>query len=128
MGLPSVELLMSVVLDGAARGVFSLERAVDLLSGRPARQFGLYPEKGVIAVGADADLALVALDRAFAPSPATLQSKAAGCAVVFEGMRFQGPVETTIVGGGIVYAQREIVSDPQGRFVGGRSLSALETS
>ena len=35
----------------AARGVFSLERAVDAAHGRPARLFGLYPEKGVIAVG-----------------------------------------------------------------------------
>ena len=128
MGLPSVELLVPTVLDAAARGLFSLERAVDLLAGTPARLFGLYPEKGVIAVGADADLALVALDRTFAPSPATLRSKAAGCAVVFEGMTFQGAVETTVVGGGIVYAQREIVSDPRGRFVGGRSLSALESS
>ena len=127
MGLPTVELLVPVVLDAAGRGVLGLERAVELLAGTPARLFGLYPEKGVVAVGADADLALVALDRPVSPSPATLRTKAAGCGVVFEGMGLLGAVETTVVGGAIVYAQNAIVSGPQGRFVGGRSLSALES-
>jgi dihydroorotase (multifunctional complex type) len=128
MGLPTVELLVPVVLDGAARGIYSLERAVELLAAAPARLFGLYPEKGAIAVGADADLALVAVDRIVSPSPSTLRTKAAGCGVVFEGMSLLGAVETTVVGGAIVYAQNAIVSSPQGRFVGGRSLSALESS
>jgi dihydroorotase (multifunctional complex type) len=128
MGLPSVELLVPVVLDGAARGVFDLERAVELLAGTPARLFGLYPDKGVVAVGADADLALVALDREVRPSPSTLRTKAAGCGVVFEGMSLLGAVETTVVGGTVVYAHGAIASSPQGRFVGGRSLSALESS
>lgn len=127
MGLPTVELLVPVVLDAAARGVFGLERAVELLAGTPARIFGLYPDKGVIAAGADADLALVALERPVTPSPGTLRTKAAGCGIVFEGRSFLGAIETTIVGGAIVYAQNAIVSGPQGRFVGGRSLSALES-
>jgi dihydroorotase (multifunctional complex type) len=128
MGLPTVELLVPVVLDGAARGAFSIERAVELVAGAPAHLFGLYPEKGTIAVGSDADLALVALDAEFAPSPSTLHTRAAGCGVVFDGKTFAGRVQTTVVGGRIVYAHGEIVSGPHGRFVGGRALSALESS
>jgi dihydropyrimidinase len=58
-GLPGVETLLPVVYDeGISHGRTHLCRLVQLTSENPARIFGLYPRKGVLAPGADADLVL----------------------------------------------------------------------
>jgi dihydropyrimidinase len=56
-GLPGVEDRIDLVHDGGVvGGRITKERWVDLIATAPARMFGLYPNKGVIAIGADADL------------------------------------------------------------------------
>ena len=58
-GGPGVENRLSLVYNGGVRsGKISLNRFVELVSTAPARMFGLYPKKGTIAVGSDADLVL----------------------------------------------------------------------
>jgi dihydropyrimidinase len=59
-GLPGVETLLPLMYsEGVARERFTLERLVALLSEGPARALGIYPQKGAIAVGSDADLVLI---------------------------------------------------------------------
>jgi dihydroorotase (multifunctional complex type) len=120
-GLPTVELLVPVLLDAAARGVLTLERAVDLITTAPARLFGLYPEKGHIAPGADADLALVDLNETFRPSPATLVTRAAGCGIVFADMALQGRVQMTFVDGQQAFGDGRVTAGSHGRFASGRA-------
>src|ERR1700744_4943740 len=56
-GGPGVEHRMSLIYSGGvASGRFSVNRFVELVSTTPAKLFGLYPRKGTIAVGSDADL------------------------------------------------------------------------
>ena len=55
-GIGSVEHRMDLMYQGVATGQISLERFVELTSTTPARMFGLYGRKGVIAPGADADI------------------------------------------------------------------------
>jgi len=58
-GGPGIEHRMSLIYSGgAASGRFSVNRFVELVSTTPARLFGLYPRKGTIAVGSDADLVM----------------------------------------------------------------------
>ena len=58
-GGPGVENRLSLVYNGGVRsGKISLNRFVELVSTAPARMFGLYPKKGTISVGSDADLVL----------------------------------------------------------------------
>ncbi len=55
-----------IAVDGGkivAKGRLSLERAVALCSENPARRFGLYPKRGIIAVGSDTDFAIVDLNK-----------------------------------------------------------------
>jgi dihydroorotase-like cyclic amidohydrolase len=125
-GLPTVELLVPVVLDAAARGRLPLELAVALITSAPARLFGLYPEKGCVAPGSDADLALVSLTDVFRPEPASLRTRAAGCGIVFGDMSLQARVRTTIVNGRLVYSDGKLLSPPSGRFTPGRAAAALE--
>jgi len=56
-GAPGIETRMSLLYDGGVRsGRISLGRFVELTATNPAKLFGLYPRKGVIAAGSDADV------------------------------------------------------------------------
>src|SRR5213594_3522477 len=55
-GLPSVEDRFTLLFQGVHSGRISLNRFVDLVATAPARMFGLYPRKGTIAPGSDADI------------------------------------------------------------------------
>ena len=55
-GIGSIEHRMDLMYQGVVDGRITLERWVELSSTTPARMFGLYGQKGVIAPGADADI------------------------------------------------------------------------
>ena len=57
-GIGGVEHRMDLIYQGVAMGELSLERWVETCSTTPARMFGMYPQKGVIAPGSDADIVL----------------------------------------------------------------------
>ena len=58
-----VEMLLPVMLEGVHQGKLSLERIVEVACENPAKIFGLYPRKGSLEVGADADIVLADLDK-----------------------------------------------------------------
>lgn len=58
-GTPSTQFYLSFLLTDVAAGKITLERVVDATATRPAKLFGLYPRKGAIRSGADADIVLV---------------------------------------------------------------------
>ncbi len=58
-GFPGMATMVAVLLDGMSRGLISSGRVAELVSYNTARIFGLYPRKGSIAIGGDADLMLV---------------------------------------------------------------------
>jgi dihydropyrimidinase len=58
-GGPGIEHRMSLVYSGGvAQGRFSVNRFVELVATTPAKLFGLYPRKGTVAIGSDADLVI----------------------------------------------------------------------
>ncbi len=58
-GTPSTQFYLSLLLTDVAAGKLTYERVADATATRPAKLFGLYPKKGAIRAGADADLVLV---------------------------------------------------------------------
>ncbi len=71
-GAPGVETRVQLLYAGGVNGGhFNLNRFVDLVSTAPARLFGLYPRKGTIAVGSDADLVIFDPDAEFTISAKT---------------------------------------------------------
>lgn len=120
-GIASIDIFYPLVLDMALREHFSITQAVQLVSTRPALMYKLFPHKGLIQVGADADLVL------FDPQGTTIvdrqnwQSKAALCDHLFTGMELQGRLRQTIVGGEVVFRDGKIV----GKRGGGRFIRPL---
>jgi dihydropyrimidinase len=100
-GLPGVETRLRLMLTaGHASGRLDLCRIAQLLATNPARMTGLYPRKGAIAVGADADLVLVDLEREGTIRAADLHM--ATDYTPYEGMRYRGDAVATIARGRMI--------------------------
>lgn len=109
-GFVGLETAVPAMLTFAAAGRLSYPQWRRLHSEMPARTWGLYPNKGSLQVGTDADITVVDPDRAWTLGRARLRSK--GTVTPFDGERFQGAVTTTVVRGRVVYADGEVVGDP----------------
>jgi allantoinase len=117
-GAPGVEELLLGMMDAALTGRLSVEQAVRLISTNGAKRFGIYPQKGAILVGADADLALFDPRQKTVIAPDMLFSKAKACDKLYEGQTFQGRVRRTMVNGRTVFLDGVVVGEPGwGKFV-----------
>ena len=119
-GCPGLETLLPVMLsEGHHVRAIPLGRIVDLLSTNPARTMGL-ARKGTIAIGQDADFALVDLDVEWTVDASTIRSDAGYS--IYEGWRLRGKPVTTLVRGRAVYRDGALVEDAvgTGRYVGRR--------
>jgi allantoinase len=117
-GAPGVQTLLPIVIGaGYLGGRLSLLRAAQVLATAPARAFGIDHRKGSIAVGLDADLAIVdpagstVIDETPMLSTATWSP--------YAGMTFPGRLEATVVRGSLAYSRADgLIARPgDGRFV-----------
>jgi dihydropyrimidinase len=100
-GGPGIENRMSLVYTGGVHGGrFSANRFVELVSTTPAKLFGLYPRKGTIAVGADADIVIWDPDKEETISAQTHHMRVDYS--MFEGIRIKGMPRQVLVGGKVV--------------------------
>jgi dihydropyrimidinase len=115
-GIPGIEERVNLLYTyGVKRGILDLHRFVDAASTRAARLFGLFPRKGTIAVGSDADLVIYDPDHRGVLSASTQH---ANCDYNgFEGMAIEGRPSVVTVRG------RVQVKD--GKFVGERGRGRL---
>ncbi|MGB3683893.1 MAG: dihydroorotase family protein [Rubrobacteraceae bacterium] len=109
-GLPGVETTFTMLLNAAAEGRISLERIVQAYSETPARLLGLYPHKGSLRVGSDADIVLVDPEEEHILKNEDIVSKAGW--TPFDGCRVKGRPVMTFLRGDLVAAYGEIVVDP----------------
>lgn len=117
-GLTGIQTMLPLLIDAGVHGHgLPLERLAQVTSTRAAQIFGLYPRKGQIAIGSDADLALVDLDAEWTIRGADLLHKAKW--TPYEGRVVRGRVDATFVRGTPVYADGAVQVDPGfGRFAG----------
>jgi dihydropyrimidinase len=101
---------------GVNEGRIGLNRMVDLLATQPAKLFGLYPRKGTIAPGADADIVIFDPAKEHTLSAASHHSKADYN--LYEGTTVNGAVDLTMVRGNVIVEGGELVAEPGvGQFV-----------
>jgi dihydropyrimidinase len=116
-GVADLETLMPMLFsEGVITGRISLDQFVGLTSANAAQLFGLYPRKGVIAVGSDADLVLWDPQERRTVDGARMQSRAGYS--VYDGWRVQGWPRFVIRRGQILLADGESTARPgQGRWL-----------
>jgi dihydropyrimidinase len=116
-GVANLETLIPMLYsEGVATGRISLERMVELTSTAPAKIFGLYPRKGVVAVGSDGDLCVLDPNQ-----KVTLGSRPRYSASDFEvyaGRTVIGWPRYTVSRGDVVFAEGQVEGKPgRGRLV-----------
>jgi dihydroorotase-like cyclic amidohydrolase len=115
-GMPQLEHMTNSIMNGVNEGWSNIYTAVKALTENPAKIYGLYPKKGVIQIGSDADLVLVDLDKELKITQDTVVSRANRS--TFEGMTLKGNPVMTMVRGQVIVEDREVVIKPDyGKFV-----------
>jgi dihydropyrimidinase len=115
-GIGGVEHRMDLIYQGVVDGQITLARWVELCSTTPARMFGLYPRKGVIAPGSDADIVVYDPNATTRISVETHHMNMDYSA--WEGFEVAGRVDTVISRGSVVVRDREYVgSKGHGRYL-----------
>jgi dihydroorotase len=109
-GVPQIQDALSLFLSEVNRGRITLERVAELTSSGPAVTFGLYPRKGAIIPGSDADLVMVNLDAQRVIRDEDVQSKCGW--TPFTGRIVHGVPVHTVVRGTFVMRDGEIVGQP----------------
>jgi dihydropyrimidinase len=101
---------------GVRTGRISLNRMVELLSTNPAKLFGLYPRKGTIAPGSDADIVIFDPEKRHLITAANQHSKVDYN--LYEGTEVTGSPETVLLRGNVLVANGELIAEPGvGEFV-----------
>lgn len=116
-GAPGVEHRVPLIFNGGViENRLSLNRFVELTSTAAAKMFGLFPKKGTIAVGSDADIVIFDPDQEQTISAGTHHMNVDYSA--YEGMKIKGAVETVLSRGRIVIENGEYKGKPgDGRFL-----------
>lgn len=115
-GLPGIETTLPLLLNRVSEGKLTLNRLVQLYSTRPAQLLGLYPRKGSISVGADADMVLVDLEKTRTIKNEQIHSKAGW--TPYDGVTVRGLPVMTVLRGKVIAREGELVCEQrQGQFV-----------
>ena len=108
-GIPGLEPFLPLLLNGVNEGWLTLERLAEVTSENPARVFGLYPKKGVIRVGSDADLVIVDLDR---ETTIRNEDQITQCGwTPYDGYEVKGVPTMSVLRGRVVMEDGEVVGE-----------------
>jgi len=124
-GGPGIEHRMSLVFSGGVHGKrFSVNRFVELVSTTPAKLFGLYPRKGAIAVGADADIVIFDPEKEETISAASHHMRVDYS--MFEGIKVKGVPRQVLSAGRLIVDKGKFTGKAgSGRFLKRNTYSGV---
>lgn len=115
-GAPGLEERFILMFsEGVSKGRLSLERFAEVVSADPAKLMGLYPRKGALLPGSDADVVIVDPDARHALSHSTLHGP--GDYSIYEGLELQGKIESVLLRGRPVFQNQALSGGLRGAGV-----------
>ena len=115
-GIPGIETSLRLMLDGVAHGKTTINRVVECMCENPAKVYGLYPRKGHLNPGADADIVIVNMEREKVVDNADIISKCGWSP--FNGHILKGVPEKVFVRGKLVAEDGQFKGQPgYGEFI-----------
>ena len=115
-GMPGVETRVEVIFsEGVIKGRITKERMCALLSENPAKLYGMYPEKGVLREGSDADIVLINPNRKKRITKETQVSRSDYAPL--EGLEVQGVVEEVFLRGELVAKEGKVLKENCGKYL-----------
>jgi allantoinase len=111
-GFPGLSTRLPLLFTAVKEGKIKLDKMVELICENPARIFGLYPKKGTIVVGSDADFVIFDPDKKDIISKDKMFTKCRDSALVYDGWKVYGKPEKTIVRGKVVFNDGNITISP----------------
>ncbi len=113
---PQIENYLSLLVDKAEMNMKILAALVRCCSENPAKMLGLYPRKGAIAIGSDADITIIDPRSEYTISSEGMYSKPGW--TIYEGRRVKGKPVKTLIGGSIVMDDGDVIGKPgHGKFI-----------
>ena len=114
-GVPDGETLVPLMLNAVANGWITAEKMSEVLSANPAKIYGLYPRKGVIAIGSDADFTIADMEKEYTLKAENMYTACKW--IPYEGMNVKGQVIYTILRGKVISERGRILGEPgDGKF------------
>lgn len=115
-GMPGVETRGTVIYsEGVAKGRITKEKMCEVLCENPARLYGMYPQKGTLSVGSDADIVILDPSK---KKTITVQNQVSKCDYApLEGMELSCTIDAVYLRGTCVAADGKIVCADQGKYV-----------
>ncbi len=114
-GLPGLQTVCSAMLELEAQGAVSLTDIVRTCAEQPARLFGLYPRKGALIAGSDADL--IVIDRSALTEIRDEDQYSKAGFTPFAGRKVRGRVEVVLLRGETIAGDGKVIGHPTGQFV-----------
>jgi allantoinase len=109
-GMPQLETALGVLLDTAYRNKFTIKQIIQSYSEFPARQHGIYPQKGTLSIGSDADFVVIDPDRQWTVDPDEFESEANYSP--FSGKELVGMPIQVFQRGQCVAEEMKVINDP----------------
>ncbi|AWR93716.1 dihydropyrimidinase [Acidianus brierleyi] len=120
-GVPGTETILPLLYYfGVKKGIISMERFIEVTSLNPAKLFGLYPQKGTIMPGSDADFAIIDPEKKVRISPDVLHSNIDY--TIYDGVEVEGWNVMTMRRGEIVYEEGQVIGKKgSGKYIPGKT-------
>ena len=118
-GAPEIDIAIPLLLDeGVKRRNMSLQRFAAFTAANAAKRFGLYPKKGAIMVGSDADFYIADLNAGWICSRKNTFSKSKVCRFAHEGKTLSSRIVSTYLRGNVIFENGRIKKEPgYGRYI-----------
>jgi dihydroorotase-like cyclic amidohydrolase len=117
MGAPVLDTFLPLMLTHVNRGLISLQTLTKVASKNVAKIFDLYPRKGTLQVGSDADLVIIDPKKKEKLSAEKFYTKAKEIALIYNGIEVEGMPVATLVNGVEVMREGQVMGKPgTGKF------------